>query len=253
MDDLDFDSFLSDLKGSLDKDSFDWDAPVSESAPEPRREEVVMRDEPVYEKVPVMPTVSKRATTQARSQGRQRRFGVTASWIAFAFFAFMGLGTPFPAALFFWFAALFVLPLRPIREILARLRFSRIAVWGIAVVLFFAGIALSPATESGETASGTAPARSFIAAAPEETETPAPTETPIPTNTPVPTDTPEPTAEPTPTPERIRGRSADTEVYVSNSNGIVHSRSNCSGMKYYWTTTIKAADEAGYAFCEKCW
>lgn len=61
------------------------------------------------------------------------------------------------------------------------------------------------------------------------------------------------TSEPEPTPERIMGRAADAEVYVSNSNGIVHAKSNCSGMKYYWTTTVKAAYDAGYEFCDKCW
>ncbi len=83
------------------------------------------------------------------------------------------------------------------------------------------------------------------------TDTPAPTDTPEPTFTPEPTDTPEPTAEPTPTPERVHGHYADTEVYVSN-NGIIHSKPDCSNMKYYTTMTIKEADAAGYEYCGRC-
>lgn len=41
-------------------------------------------------------------------------------------------------------------------------------------------------------------------------------------------------------------------VYVSNS-GKYHSKSNCSGMKYYTVMTLDEAIEAGYDACKKCY
>ena len=41
-------------------------------------------------------------------------------------------------------------------------------------------------------------------------------------------------------------------VYVSQSGGKIHLRSNCSGMKYYNTMTYGEACERGYTHCKKC-
>lgn len=41
-------------------------------------------------------------------------------------------------------------------------------------------------------------------------------------------------------------------VYVSKSGGKIHLRSNCSGMKYYYTMTYSEACEHGYDHCKKC-
>lgn len=268
MEDFDFDSFLSDIKGSLDNDSFDWDAPAGEPeredlpreelVPDPTPEPVAVRPERVRKPVPVMPTVEEDPRSGATKVRRPR--GSVVGWVIFAILALMGIVTPGAAKLFFWLAALLVMPIRPIRSALSRFRVPRVAVWLVAVVLFFVGCVVAPSSSDDETAENTPPARSVMAAVvPETTATPLPTDTPIPTDTPEPTPSPEPTPEPTPTPEAettsesVRGYPADKTVYISNSSGTVHSRDNCSGMKNYWTTTIKAADEGGYKFCEKCW
>ncbi len=41
-------------------------------------------------------------------------------------------------------------------------------------------------------------------------------------------------------------------VYVSR-NGVIHLRSNCSGMKYYTEMSYDAAVSAGYRKCSKCY
>lgn len=41
-------------------------------------------------------------------------------------------------------------------------------------------------------------------------------------------------------------------VYVSSS-GKYHSKSNCSGMKYYTEMSLEEAIEAGHIACKKCW
>ena len=48
------------------------------------------------------------------------------------------------------------------------------------------------------------------------------------------------------------GYSLDMTVYVSNSGGKIHLKSNCSGMKYYKTMTYGEACENGYSHCSKC-
>lgn len=62
--------------------------------------------------------------------------------------------------------------------------------------------------------------------------------------------------EPTPAPQIIRGLSADTTVYVSQS-GKIHSISNCSGMRYYSRKTLGDADATArrgfYSYCSNCW
>lgn len=48
------------------------------------------------------------------------------------------------------------------------------------------------------------------------------------------------------------GYSLERTVYVSDSGGKIHLRSNCSGMKYYKTMTYGEACERGYDHCQKC-
>ena len=35
-------------------------------------------------------------------------------------------------------------------------------------------------------------------------------------------------------------------------NGVIHFRSDCSGMKYYTAMPLEQADAAGYKYCEHC-
>lgn len=162
------------------------------------------------------------------------------SWVATAILAlFVLVSGGLFSKLLFLLALLAVIPINPIREFRETIHVRGAVAAILAVALFVAGCLVSPSPENDAADVSAA----FVAA----------TDTPAPTATPKPTAPPELTPEPAPTPERVRGWLADTEVYISSSNGIVHSRSSCSGMKYYWTTTIKAADEAGYEFCEKCW
>lgn len=42
------------------------------------------------------------------------------------------------------------------------------------------------------------------------------------------------------------------EVYISEFYGKIHKRSDCSGMKYYFTMDYDDAIEAGYVKCKKC-
>lgn len=42
-------------------------------------------------------------------------------------------------------------------------------------------------------------------------------------------------------------------VYVSQSGGKIHTRSNCSNMKYYYTMTYAEAISSGYSHCSKCY
>ena len=51
----------------------------------------------------------------------------------------------------------------------------------------------------------------------------------------------------------IRGLAADAVVYVSEDADLIHSKSNCSGMKYYRAISIRQADSSGYEYCEICW
>lgn len=51
----------------------------------------------------------------------------------------------------------------------------------------------------------------------------------------------------------IRGLAADAVVYVSEDADLIHSKSNCSGMKYYRAISIQQADASGYDYCEVCW
>lgn len=46
--------------------------------------------------------------------------------------------------------------------------------------------------------------------------------------------------------------SASNAVYISKS-GIIHSRSDCSGMKYYTEMSYSDAAAAGCRKCSKCW
>lgn len=48
------------------------------------------------------------------------------------------------------------------------------------------------------------------------------------------------------------GTSQSGTVYVSN-NGIIHSKSNCSGMKHYTAMTYDQAIAQNYRKCKKCW
>ena len=52
-------------------------------------------------------------------------------------------------------------------------------------------------------------------------------------------------------PPSTASETTPTTVYVSRT-GIIHSRSNCSGMKYYSTMTLEAALRLGYRKCKKC-
>lgn len=55
--------------------------------------------------------------------------------------------------------------------------------------------------------------------------------------------------------ETTTGSSADSNsptVYVSNS-GKYHKKSNCSGMKNFFTMTLDEAKSAGYEACKKCY
>ena len=88
----------------------------------------------------------------------------------------------------------------------------------------------------------------MVASSLSPTETQELTPTPEPTPTQEPTETPEPT----PTPYRVHGRAPETTVYVSR-NGVIHSYSSCSGMKYYTEMSIEEADAGGYKYCEHCW
>lgn len=51
----------------------------------------------------------------------------------------------------------------------------------------------------------------------------------------------------------IRGRPANTEVYVSNRSNTIHSVSDCSGMRNYRTMTLGEAEAHGYSYCNDCW
>lgn len=48
------------------------------------------------------------------------------------------------------------------------------------------------------------------------------------------------------------GYGLEMTVYVSKSGGKIHIRSNCSGMKNYYTMTYGEACEHGYSHCQKC-
>ena len=45
---------------------------------------------------------------------------------------------------------------------------------------------------------------------------------------------------------------AERTVYVSR-NGVIHSLSNCSGMRYYREMTLSEAQNGGYRKCQRCW
>ena len=57
----------------------------------------------------------------------------------------------------------------------------------------------------------------------------------------------------TPVVTEIRGRPANTEVYVSNRSNTIHSVSDCSGMKNYRVMTLGEAESNGYDYCNDCW
>lgn len=54
-------------------------------------------------------------------------------------------------------------------------------------------------------------------------------------------------------PLTIRGRDANTTVYVSARSNTIHSVHDCSGMKNYRTMTLGEADSRGYRYCPNCW
>ena len=89
--------------------------------------------------------------------------------------------------------------------------------------------------------------------APEPVEVPAAGPVPEPLEEPTQPTAPEPPAQEAPTPSKIRGRSPDTIVYVSDRSHTIHSVSNCSGMKNYSEMTIERADAKGYKYCPTCW
>lgn len=93
-------------------------------------------------------------------------------------------------------------------------------------------------------------------AAPAVTPRPA---TAVPKATKKPAATAKPKATATPKPAKTTykttpksGYSLTRTVYVSQSGGKIHLRSNCSGMKYYNTMTYGEACERGYTHCKKC-
>lgn len=47
--------------------------------------------------------------------------------------------------------------------------------------------------------------------------------------------------------------SDDTTVYVSNKSDTIHSKSDCSNMKYYREMSKSEADSNEYDYCKKCW
>lgn len=278
-DDFDFDAFLNDIKNEMDADT-GRRAQAARPAPEPaprtrQRASAATQTAPARSRQ-ARPAESRRSAPAAARTGSQpaaptarakrqqtppvRRtaqrpkarksvsIGTIIAWL-FAITCLGGVIATIPSfsCVLLILAVLVIAPISPLRRAMERSRIRSWVIWALTFVLFIGGALSSPSEKTETLEQGTPVSRSMPEATVEPTITAEPTATPLPT------DTPEPTAVPTPTPERVRGRYADTEVYISNSNGIVHSRSNCSGMKYYWTTTIKAANDAGYEFCEKCW
>lgn len=278
-DDFDFDAFLNDIKNEVDAGSgrsMQATSAAAEQQASPRPGEGTShaaparsrqsrpadprRGTPSTVRSSRQPEASKvrvqrpqASPTRRTAQGPKTRKNVGIGTIIAWLFAITCLGgaiatLPSFSSVLLILAVLFIAPISPLRRRMERSHIRPWVVWTLSFVLFIGGALSSPSEKTEALDQGTtAVSRSMPEATVEPTITAEPTATPLPT------DTPEPTAVPTPTPERVRGWLADTEVYVSNSNGIVHSRSNCSGMKYYWTTTIKAANDAGYPFCEKCW
>lgn len=121
--------------------------------------------------------------------------------------------------------------------------------------------------------------------APTATQAPAPAQTKAPTPTPAPTASPAwnggavvtinptiPPAQQTQAPAQSGGQSGsstngnnrnrppsaqnlpgNTTVYVSNSANKIHSIHDCSGMRYYRTTTLDQANSNNYEYCSNCW
>ena len=166
--------------------------------------------------------------------------GRVLAWIAAILCLLLGvlsLGSNAPIVLFP--AAVLFAPIRPLQELLARLRIRRGVAVGIAVVLLLSGVMNFPAAQKEEA--------DVTRVVITEKSTPAPTATPVPTVKP--TSTPKPTPAPTP---------AEREYVLNTSSKKFHKPTCASvddigpGNRQSFTGTRDELLTMGYDPCGRC-